>query len=576
MVKWLRWQGLVAFVIIVVGLAAVWMLLIDNIVKVLIERQGSALVGAKVELDRVELTIWPTFVTLNKLQVTDPDNPMTNLLQADVIAFGLDTLAAIEDKIIIDEMTIEGVGFRVPRESSGALETANQPSGEEDKGHVFGFELPTIELPSAEELLSTHEFETVTKAKQLKVKIANKRNEWQELKGQLPDKSNIDAYKKRYQEIKEAKGTLKKLAAVKQLKQMKKDIKRDIDKVKAVKAQLEADVASLKADYKDLKATSKHEVNELVKDLGLDSGSLGGIGRALIGKQFSSYIDQTLQIYRKARPHLDKMGGAEQDDNQEEKQRFGGTYVEFINANPSPEFLIRQASLAGQFMHDNSVFNISGSLKDVTNEPAVLQRPTYMVIQADSPDAEDIKLNAKLNHIDANNPRDDIALVVNRLGITDIALSDDSSFPVQLVQASTNISAELVITGDIIDLQTDAKFSDVSMAVPLEEGEISSFKSALIGGFQNVKQFNVMVGAEGALDSPTITIDTDIDKPLKAAVGTLVDEKTTALKTTLQSKYDESLSVQLKDIDKQMNSLNGLIGGVDQQLGGLTKLLKLK
>jgi len=51
MKKWIRWQGLGAFVIVVIIVFGFWYLFIDGIVKRVIEKQATQAVGAKVELE---------------------------------------------------------------------------------------------------------------------------------------------------------------------------------------------------------------------------------------------------------------------------------------------------------------------------------------------------------------------------------------------------------------------------------------------------------------------------------------------------------------------------------------------
>ena len=72
MAKWIRWWGLGAFVVVAAILVGVWVFLVDGWVKILIEDGGTDAVGAKVELDAADLSLFPAGLTLTRLQVTDP------------------------------------------------------------------------------------------------------------------------------------------------------------------------------------------------------------------------------------------------------------------------------------------------------------------------------------------------------------------------------------------------------------------------------------------------------------------------------------------------------------------------
>ncbi len=47
----IRWWGLGIFVVLVAAIGLLWLLVVDDLVKAKIEEEGSASVGAKVELD---------------------------------------------------------------------------------------------------------------------------------------------------------------------------------------------------------------------------------------------------------------------------------------------------------------------------------------------------------------------------------------------------------------------------------------------------------------------------------------------------------------------------------------------
>ena len=81
MTRYIRWGGLVAFLVVVGLVAGFWFLFVDGIVEEVIEDQGTRAVGAKVELASADLSLLPAGLTLVGLQVTNPDAPMTNVVE---------------------------------------------------------------------------------------------------------------------------------------------------------------------------------------------------------------------------------------------------------------------------------------------------------------------------------------------------------------------------------------------------------------------------------------------------------------------------------------------------------------
>ncbi len=120
MVKWIRWWRLGALVVVAAILGCVWIFFIDGWVKRLIEEAGTEAVGAKVELEAADLSLFPAGLTLARLQVTDPKKPMTNAIEIAHVTMGFDGLNLLRRKVIIEEMVLERVRVGTPRAKSGA------------------------------------------------------------------------------------------------------------------------------------------------------------------------------------------------------------------------------------------------------------------------------------------------------------------------------------------------------------------------------------------------------------------------------------------------------------------------
>ena len=112
MKMWIRWQGLAVFLGVVIIFSLFWFLLIDGLVERMIEKSGTKAVGAKVELDKADLSIFPAGLKLIRLQIANPDKPMTNAVEIGQINLSLETLNLLRRKIIIKEMTADGKGSR--------------------------------------------------------------------------------------------------------------------------------------------------------------------------------------------------------------------------------------------------------------------------------------------------------------------------------------------------------------------------------------------------------------------------------------------------------------------------------
>ena len=160
----IRWPGLIAFVAVVLVFAGVWFLVAGAVVKRVIERTGTAAVGAEVELEKAALSLFPLGLTLTRLQVTNPDQPMTNAVEVGRIGFTMDGPNLLRRKVIIEEMTLEGVRFGTPRTESGAVvrprpepAVASQSTGEP-------VAMPSLKVPDVNEILKQEDLRSLDRS----------------------------------------------------------------------------------------------------------------------------------------------------------------------------------------------------------------------------------------------------------------------------------------------------------------------------------------------------------------------------------------------------------------------------
>ena len=104
MMRLIRWQGLVAFLAVTIIFSVFWFLFVDRFVKRGIEKTGTEIVGARVNLDAADLSLFPTGLSLARLQITDPDKPMINAVDIERIVLSLDPLNLLCRKVIIEKM----------------------------------------------------------------------------------------------------------------------------------------------------------------------------------------------------------------------------------------------------------------------------------------------------------------------------------------------------------------------------------------------------------------------------------------------------------------------------------------
>ena len=110
-----RWKAAVPLLAFGALGAAAWLLFAERIARRAIETVGTAVIGAKVEIRALALSLGHGSVAVRGLTVASPFRPLENLLQADELVADLDLLPLLEKKVVIDRLAAKGLKFATPR-----------------------------------------------------------------------------------------------------------------------------------------------------------------------------------------------------------------------------------------------------------------------------------------------------------------------------------------------------------------------------------------------------------------------------------------------------------------------------
>ena len=373
MTKWIRWWGLGAFLVVAAILVCVWIFLVDGWVRYLIEEAGTEAVGAKVELDAADLSLFPAGLTLSRLQVTNPKAPMTNAVEMAKVTMGLDGLNLLRRKVIVEEMALEGVRLGTPRATSGAT---REVSLQEEESEMFSIDLPSLEIPDVKNILEQEDLETIRLIETLKADLKLEKETWESRLNELPGKAKLAEYKQRVKKLKKAKkgGLEGILGGVGEVQSLKQDIEQEIESLKSAKKEFEGQVALLRTRFNQIKTAPKRDIQHLKAKYNLSPQGLANMSQALLGRQIGSWVRQGAEWYERAKPFLEgaqALGGSEAGPEVQKPLRGKGVDVHFKEAHPLPDFLIRLTKVSLNL----DVGDLAGTVHNITTDQPTLGSP---------------------------------------------------------------------------------------------------------------------------------------------------------------------------------------------------------
>ncbi|HCS27583.1 MAG TPA: hypothetical protein DIW43_09010 [Spongiibacteraceae bacterium] len=559
MKQWIRWWGLGVFV----AIAALWILCIDWVVENSIEFAGTQAVGAKVELDSAELSFSKGVLTLNRLQVTNPDQPMQNLFESARIHLSLDTLALFRRQFISDEADIEGLQLYTERSSSGAIDGRFfNFAGEGGKGREAAIDLASkLNIPDVGELASAEEERLKAEIAAMQNEVADIQKGWEQRIQQLPSKEQIAEYQRRWDKL-EGENAFVKLKGAKELRD---DIDDDLDAIKSLDEQIKTDKERIARLTEQAKTLPSREADRLLASVGLDQG-FDGMIRHIVGDEAIDMINQGLSLYKTAAKQMSEQQAASEDEAPK-PLRGTGELVRFAEEQPLPNFLIKQAKVNGSMPVAGQTISFNGVIKDITSEQHIWGRPMTLKADGGSDKGASLTLDGLFDHRSAN-ALDTLNFDLRQLALSALTLSDSEQLPLTLQQGVANIKTNFTLNQNGISANVDSLVKQAQFLV----ADSAQTKTAqlLRKALASADQFDLKAMINGDLDDPAIKLKSSLDNLIGKALGAEVAAKVAEQKAVLQEK----LAAQLQDPTAKLADSGAFLEEYKSKLGSQRDALK--
>lgn len=290
MARFIRWQGLVAFVLLSALVAGLLYLFAESLVKSAIVSSAESAFGAEVNVADVKLGYSPLQLSVLGMQVTDKESPSKNLFSFERATAGVDVWQYLFGKIIIDKLEVSQLAFSNVRSQAGKVYLNDESSDKEESlsDQAKGM-LPEVDmqLPDIKALLDDSNLLTVKASNQLKDSYKIEQEKLKALKTQLPSKAKL----KSYQDKVEALGKMKvsSLADIEKIKtefdKIKTEFKADQALIKKAKQQVLDSKKILAKQINEVKTAPNKDWKQIEKTYQLDSVNTEDFAHILFGEK---------------------------------------------------------------------------------------------------------------------------------------------------------------------------------------------------------------------------------------------------------------------------------------------------
>ncbi len=578
MKNWIRWPGLIAFVVIFGGILGFWFVFADMLIEKGIEAAGSEINGAKVELASADLSLSPMGLELIGLEVTNPDAPMENAVDVSRIKFVIDPLGLIRRKIIIDGMVVDGVKFNTPRTTSGELtgsakkraeakkaeakKTAEKPSSEGSKDFCNDFTLPDTASLNVKDILSREKLQSLELINSAKADLEKKKAEWEKRLAELPDEKKLKSYEKKLKNVKSGGGLMGAIGAVSGGAKDLKELQADIKKIENAQKTFEKEIKEIEALMKKIEKAPTADFNRLKNKYGMSASGLNNMGRLVLGSKICGSLAKFEQWWQKARPYIAKAKkqAGKKDGKQkpvEVKQVRGkGVNVKFKEDRPVPDFLI--VYLEASVILD--VGTIKGWVKNITPDQDITGVPITFEFTGDKlTGVKKVTAQGSYNSINPADESGTLQVAIDQYQIKNMALNQGQTMEVLIKEAVADLDVNAVLKKENIDAVIDSKLKSIDLVVAKSQGT-NPIVSAMTAAMSDVSSFNAKATVTGDYRNYDVKLKTDLDKVLQNAAGSILKKQAAQFNKKLRAGIMEKVKGPKNDLSNDKKGLDS-IGG---------------
>lgn len=542
MFKWILRGVLALLAVIVIGVVFA----LEPIAKFMIEHEGSKQVGARVDVDSVDIQFYPTHVALHGLTVANPQEPMRNLLQSETVSADVDTKALLKMQLIADQVLLSGLQMYTERTTPGTLDGKLPPPKPESDSS-----LPGIALPDPSALLAEEQATIQAEVDAIQTGFSDIETRWEGKTDSLPDQAQLDTYQQRWKELKQ-KNMIERIAGAKQLRD---DIKDDLKQFKTLNDDIKTDSAEVKSLTLRAANLPADQSKRMLSKYGLDQGSEGML-RFLLGDEVNTFVQRGLSLYQETMGSMAEKEPAPSEAPTELPVKL----------------LIRQILIDGYQVIGGEKLAYSGEINDVTDQQDYWNKPITMALRGGMEEKSQLVIDGIFDQRN-NTLKSVFNMALKQLALSGVSLSQSPDLPLQLEKGIADISANFGIDGDT--LKGSAK-GLVNQAKLLVANAAPDNKTAnlLAAALEDVSRLVMDLSVNGTVNEPAIKLKSNLDSilgdvlgaELKAKLGEAEDE----LKAKLSSDYGPQMA-KLKEKQNMLSQYQELLGNREAALQALMK-----
>nr|WP_319776185.1 TIGR03545 family protein [uncultured Sphaerochaeta sp.] len=546
-----------------------------------LELAGEEIIGAKVEIDNLNVTFSPIGIEFTRLQIANPQDAWQNLIETDSVKFEMDAGQLLRGKYIIDEISLKNLSIGTKRATDGSV------SKEVKDRAIFGgdkftfskladdalknlitttplFDIAKLKKGfNADSLLAILDIKSLKHADSIKSIVKGLESEWNNIKTDFESsKQKLALVEQQVKaiDVNNLKDIQNITNAITTVDNAVTTVNEISSLVKNRSVSVQDGVSSLTSSIADIDDVVKSDFAKLKDMARLPSFNSDGMAQMLVGTE----------MYKRTMGYLNWVDFAResvQDDTPEtEKEknppRMKGQDIPFPTKG-FPKFWIKKASLSANSEKyiDSSLFSASGSLLNLSDNQKLTGEPVTINLSGAYRNLRSLKLKAIMDRRN-DIPEDNYEAQFNGVPIANFVLGKSDFLPAKISSALMNTKINVKVPGNKLDAKIELDLKDLVISLDREPKTVA--EDIVYRVLKGINGLNIGMRVWNTSGEMKMALSTDLDEKISNEIQKILGEELTKLQNRLKAEFDAKVMPQINkfknDAEAKINEITGGLG----------------
>jgi len=549
-------------------------LFIDSWIESGMEYAGEKVVGAKVEIDRLHVTINPISIEFARMQVANPNDTWKNLFETGRVRFALNFGQLLRGKYIVETMEVNNLILATKRTTDGSIpkpkeekpaaqvqltDQAKPALAPQDSKSSISFDIDKIKRElKIDSLLNPKNLATYRQIDSLKKQINDAGVQWKTTLDEI-DKSkaklaDIETRAKaiNINNIKTVQAASDALNNANIILTNANEIKNTFQTQKTL---LTDDVNKFSESIKNLDDLVAKDFRNLLNMAHLPDVSMKGLAEMLLGKEILSKAYEYLGYVETAK---NKIQNSSDKPPIETPARFKGQNIYFPIERAYPKMWIKKVLISGgtDKSQDPQYFYAKGEVLNITNNQRITGFPLTFNLSATKGGTTTLSLGASIDRR-KELPVDKYNAVLTGLPLKQMSLGQANFLPATITNAFANASITVIIPGNKFDSHTKIFLNNMNLVFLRDPQSI--VERIVRDVLASIHGFNVDLRMWRNENKFDVSFTTDLDDQLVSSTKKVIGDEITKIQNDLRNKLNAKITEKRTELEKLYNEKREIV-----------------